>query len=287
MTTYRTSHVMDTYVDARRHELAKLTVSSLRYNLRGIAKTMGDPPAVTMDRSHVEGWLSSSTLAPATTRTRLSQLRCFSAWAVERGHIRRDPTLGVKGPRQPRRLPRGLKLAEVRAVLAQAPDERSRLVLLLMLQEGLRRREVAGLTIGDIDVAERTMLVTGKGDHQRVLPISDETWRALRAYLGTGRTVAGPLIRSLNDGRSAIQPATIGRLVSALMLSAGVKVRAYDGRSAHSCRHTAATDTLRGGAHLRDVQAMLGHRSIVSTQLYLPLVVHDLRAAMGGRTYSV
>lgn len=219
-------------------------------------------------------------------RTRLSQLRCFCAWGVEHRYLRVDPTLGVRGPRQPRRLPRGLKLAEVRATLAKAPDARARLVLLLMFQEGLRRREVAGLSLGDIDMDERTMLVVGKGDHERTLPISAETWGALVAYLGTGRIVAGPLIRSLVDGRSALQPATVGRMVSAIMLDAGVKERAYDGRSAHSARHTAATDTLRAGGHLRDVQKMLGHVSLTSTEVYLPLVVNDLRSAMSGRQYT-
>lgn len=171
-------------------------------------------------------------------------------------------------------------------MLAEATDGRARLVLLLMLQEGLRRREVAGLTLGDIDMAERTMLVVGKGNHERVLPISSETWAALTAYLAGERIVGGPLIRSAKDHRSPVQPATIGRLVSALMLAAGVKQRPYDGRSGHSCRHTAASDTLKSGAHLRDVQRMLGHIHLTSTEVYLPLIVQDLREAMGGRRYG-
>jgi site-specific recombinase XerD len=66
---------------------------------------------------------------------------------------------------------------------------------------------------------------------------------------------------------------------------AGLKRRAGDGISAHALRHRAATDMLRAGAHLRDVQAALGHVSIATTQPYLPTVVGDLRTAMGGRRY--
>lgn len=281
-----TSAVVAMYVVGRQHELAVPTLLSLNYNLQSFAIAVGDPPARTLARAHVEHWMRTAKLAAATLRTRLSQLRCFCSWAVEHGYSRTDPTLGIRGPRQPRRLPRGLQLTEAQAIVAHAPDSRSRLIVLLMLQEGLRRREVAGLMVGDIDMSARTMLVIGKGLHERTLPISAETWAALVAYLGTGRVVAGPLVRSLKDGRSPIQPATIGRLVSALMLAAGVKQRPYDGRSGHSCRHTAATDTLRAGAHLLDVQHMLGHRSITSTEVYLPLIVNDLRTAMGGRRYG-
>lgn len=280
-----TSVVAATYVSAR-FDLAATTSLSLAFNLRHFASVVDDPPARQLAREHVEHWMKAAKLAPSTMRTRLSQLRCFSRWAVEHGHMRTDPTNGVKGPRQPRRLPRGLRLAEVQAILTHAADPRARLIVLLMVQEGLRRKEVAGLALGDIDMAERTMLIVGKGDHERVLPISGETWAALVTYLATGRVVAGPVIRSLRDGRSAIQPGMVGRIVSATMLAAGVKQRAYDGRSGHSCRHTAATDSLRAGAHVRDVQKMLGHVSLTSTQVYLPLVVHDLRAAMGGRAYT-
>ncbi len=283
--TLTTSSAVSLYIESRQHQVARTTLVTLACNLRHFASAVEDPSVRQLTRRHVEHWLRTAKIAPSTMRTRLSQVRCFCGWAVEHGFMRTDPTLGVRGPRQPRRLPRGLKLCEVQAVLACAPNPRARLIVLLMVQEGLRRKEVAGLTLGDIDTAERTMLVTGKGDHQRVLPISDETWAALRSYLGTGRVVGGPVIRSLRDGRSAIQPSMVGRIVSAAMLAAGVKERGYDGRSGHSCRHTAATDSLRAGAHLRDVQKMLGHVSLQSTQIYLPLVVHDLRVAMGGRTY--
>lgn len=79
---------------------------------------------------------------------------------------------------------------------------------------------------------------------------------------------------------------TIGREVEAVMYAAGLKAGAGDGRSAHSLRHTMAGDMLRHGAHLRDVQAALGHRSIVATERYLPLVVEGLAGAMSGRRYD-
>jgi integrase/recombinase XerD len=70
------------------------------------------------------------------------------------------------------------------------------------------------------------------------------------------------------------------------MRESGVKRRPYDGVSAHAARHTMATDLVRSGAHLRDIQHALGHASIQTTQRYLPWLVGDLRTAMGGREYG-
>jgi integrase/recombinase XerC len=202
-------------------------------------------------------------VAASTLRNQLSIVKTFCQWLVKRGHVKIDPTLDIASPRQPRYLPRGLGQPMVAGTFAGAPDARAILILSLMVQEGLRCCEVAELQIGDIDDQQRLLMVRGKGGHERVLPITSETWVALQAYLAEHPAKAGPLIRSYT--RAA-------RGVGARHLS-------------HALRHTAATDMLRAGAHLRDVQNALGHQSLATTQRYLPLVVHDLRAAMEGRKY--
>jgi integrase/recombinase XerC len=215
-------------------------------------------------------------------------------WLVEVGELERNPALLVKSPKEPRRLPRGLTAAEVRRLLRVAPDARAVVIILLMVQEGLRRGEVAGLDLGDIDMAERTMLVRGKGGHERVLPISEETFTAIRRYLGEHPATAGPLVRrSLDqpkgvrwDARQGLSPSYVSQMMTQWMREAGIKAKPYDGRSAHALRHTAASDMLRHGAHVRNVQAALGHASLVTTQRYLPLIVGDLRESMGGSRYG-
>lgn len=283
-----TSAVIATYIDGRyrRDEIALLTARTLRSNLGLFARQVDDPAIQDLSRDHIEAWLGAVKLAPSTKRTRLSQVRTFCHWALAHDYLERDPTLCVRGPRQPQLVPRGMSRAEMVRILRVCPDVRAMLIVLLMVQEGLRRCEVAGLAMGDIDFGARLVLVTGKGGHQRVLPLSEETWAALESYLVLAPATAGPLVRNFSDGRSALAPVTVGRMVSNIMGEAGVKVRAYDGRSAHALRHTAASDMVRSGAHLRDVQAALGHRSIVTTQRYLPWLVGDLRTAMGGRSYA-
>jgi site-specific recombinase XerD len=142
--------------------------------------------------------------------------------------------------------------------------------------------EVATLQLADLDFIDHTARVVGKGGHERLLPLSEETWTVLERYLDEQPLTAGPLIRSYRT-HGGLRADTISGLVGEWMSAAGIKHRPRDGISAHALRHSAATDMLRSGAHLRDVQAALGHASLSTTQRYLPTVVNDLRTAMGGR----
>lgn len=261
-------------------ELRPTSVKSIRYGLLHFCRATGAGlPADQLSDRHVELWLAETGMGPATARARLSQVRMWCRWMIRAGIITQDPTLGIRGPRQPRYLPRGLRKPAVSATISGAPDLRAHLILLLMVQEGLRCCEVADLQVADVDPLEGAMLVRGKGGHQRVLPISDETQLAIEAYVPARRT-AGPLIRSRREPTQGISAGYISSLVSEWIHSAGIDA------TAHALRHTAATDMLRSGAHLRDVQTALGHVSIETTQRYLPWVVGDLRVAMGGRRYG-
>lgn len=270
------------YVDERRRrkELRPGSVKTARYALSGFVRIAGwDLQARRLRPAHVEKWLERGEHSPATLRNQLSIVRSFCRWLVKQGLIKADPTINIPTPRQPRYIPRGLQLPKVASAIREAPDARAVFILSLMVQEGLRCCEVAELQHGDVDLAERLILIRGKGGHERVLPITEETWRAMCSYLGEHPAKVGPLIRSYSRPGRGIGPGHISVLVSDWLHDAGVAA------SAHALRHTAATDMLRAGAHLRDVQAALGHQSLATTQRYLPWVVGDLRKAMAGRRY--
>lgn len=273
--------LIDAYVTDRvaRGRFLPNTVNTVTYTLRGLQPFIPEDISATK-RSHIEAWLIGKRMAPATGGARLSQVHRFFGWLVEHGHIAADPTVGIEGPKTPRYVPRGLKQPAVTAALDACPDSRARLILLLMTQEALRCIEVANLELGDVDFEDRLMLIRGKGGHQRVLPISEETWGAIGEYLTEHPAAAGPLIRSYNNPFSGIQAGYISTLAAKWIRAGGVDA------TAHRLRHTAATDMLRSGAHLRDVQHALGHVSLSTTQRYLPWVVGDLRIAMSGRRYG-
>lgn len=264
----------------RRGELNERTADNQRRVLWAMACSVGRDRDIRRVRLvHLERWLAERPVAQSTARMRVATVKTFFGWCARMKLVARDPTVELRPPRAPRQVPRGLRPAAVAAVFAVLPDERATLMVSLMVQEGLRCMEVAGLQLGDIDGDEHVMRVVGKGGHERILPISDETWRAMRSYLAAAKHRAGPLIRSEAHPDRPLRARYVSRLVGEWMHAAGVA------ESAHALRHTAASDMLKQGAHVRDVQQALGHVSLQTTQRYLPLVVKDLREAMGGRTY--
>lgn len=270
-------YVAERQAERRFRGRTPLNVTGVLFNL---AKSVPEVEGLT--RRRVEKWLRSQEVAPSTARAYLSIVRAFSAWLVDNRFLRRDPCAGIPNPRQPRVLPRSLQSERVERLFSTLPDSRAELVCSLMVQEGLRCCEVVNLEVGDIDFSQRSMLVRGKGGHERVLPISDETWGYLLRY---SSAVAGPLIRSAKDPHKGLTPHYLSTLVSGWMREAGIKSKAYDGVAAHSLRHTMATDVLKGGATIREVQVALGHASLSTTQRYLGWSVGELRTALAGRTY--
>jgi site-specific recombinase XerD len=166
-------------------------------------------------------------------------------------------------------------------LLLTLPDSRAVLVCLLMVQEGLRAIEVTRLQLSDVDFGDGTILVKGKGNQERLLPVSSETRHALDAYLAGHPARAGPLVRSFTHPARAITANHVSKLVSRWMCAAGVR------GTGHSLRHSMATHLLRAGADIRDIQMALGHMNLSSTSVYLPFSdVGRLRTVMGGRWYG-
>lgn len=280
------------YVDERRHlgEIGKQTCGQYTSRLLDFARTT-EVSAGDVNRRHVLRWLEQDGLSAAYRRARLTTLRGFCEWCVLNGYMRRDPTVGIRPPKLPPVLPRYMNLDESSDLMDIASeDSRTRLACLLMLQEGLRRSEVAGIQLGDIDRSKRILAVRGKGGGggiTRRLPITDETWRALAMYLVEVGQSSGPLFRNRRPCFSdrGVTGATIGDMVTAAMKRAGVKQYPWDGRSAHALRHTCAQDLVDLGVDLRKVQKVLGHASIRNTELYTRGEVTGLREVMDGRNY--
>lgn len=288
LTTYRAVHK---YLHARSAagELRPASVRTASTTLFCFARAVGDDlPVRQLSRRHVERWMEDWDVAQSTKRTGLSVVKSFTRWLAERELVVRDPAAAIRGPRLPRSVPRRLRLSAATAVVNACLDERERAVVVIMLQLGLRCGEVARLQLGDIDFIDATLTVTsGKGGHGRDLPLTDEARRAISGYLSAYPATAGPLIRSYVRPHEPLTPDYISTLVSKAFRRAGVKMAAFDGKSAHACRHTAACDLLKKpGTNLRDAQTMLGHASLATTSRYLGLSeLGDLRKAMEGRSY--
>jgi integrase len=286
------THLTDRYVTERLNlgELTRPSARQLRYRLAAFACHTKVPPEQ-LRRRHVEAWLSVPGLSAHYRRARLSAVRGFCQWAVLNRHMPADPTLGVKFAKLPPLLPRALTLDQSQKVASTAaawPDRRAPLIVSLMLSEGLRRGEVAAIQLGDLDRRAGVLAVRGKGGQGGVtarLPLTEETRRLLARYLPSVPGSSGPLFRNERRPEYGISPSRVGEIVRAVMIAAGVKEYAYDGRSAHALRHTAAQDLVDRGVDMRSVQKVLRHASIRNTELYVRGEVRGLRDVMEGRTY--
>jgi site-specific recombinase XerD len=260
-----------TYIRGRvaRGEIKHNTAARQRSILMGFADSYGRRPVNLLGRKHIEQWMEQrQDLSPASRRNEFQAVRQFTRWLMVEKQIKTDPCATMRAPKVPRSVPRAMPHDDVQRLLGALPDNRARLVTALMLNMGLRRGEVLSLQAGDYDTHARTITVVGKGGHARLLPVPDEVAHHMRAYMTERGNVAGPLVLR-EDGRGGISDSRLGQLVRSWMEDAGVKVRAGDGRAAHSLRHTLATNVVAVEPDLRVVQQILGHVSLTSTQIYL------------------
>jgi site-specific recombinase XerD len=239
------------------------------------------------DRTVVRISDGESGLSARTIARRLSSISGLYAYLIARGdtRVRSNPvprglsTRRRGGRRQqvplvrvPRTLPKILSPAEVNALVAALRTDRDRAMVFAMVLGGLRRCEVLGLTLGDIQVPERSLFVAeGKGGHQRVIPISNAFFAAVGDYL------RGERPRDADTDRVfvALKGPTRGRPLSAdgidTILRAARQRAGLEWATCHQLRHTCVTRLREAGMQLEAVQAQAGHASIESTRIYLHL----------------
>ena len=261
------------------------SLASVRGRLRTLDDSFGRRPLDQFTRRAIDRWLATlGHLAPSSRSSYLASVRTFTAWLTREGHVSADPCAGVPSIRRPRSIPRAQPPAAVAAILAACADSRDRAIVWLEVGCGLRRAEVARLDWDDYDPEGATLLVRGKGGHERLLPVPEPVALALAAVRTRGNT--GPIIRNkVTGGRISIE--WVGARVSELMREAGLKQAPYDGVSGHALRHTAASDVLDRCHDLRVVQEMLGHQHLATTSIYLRRAsITQLRDAMEGRSYE-
>lgn len=279
------------YLDerVRTRDLDPMTARNYRTTLRIFARVISETATLaTITEDDLNRWLEvRSCLSQSSRRGEWSRVKTFLTWAQRKRLIAHNPALDMRAPRQPRSVPRALPSASVGALLRACPDSRARAICWLMVGMGLRCKEVSGIEVGDWNRESHSILVRGKGSHEREVAVPPEVLPALSAYLVEFPASAGPLIRSYRRPGMQLQPDTLSGMVSEWMRAAHVKQRPWDGVAAHSLRHTAASDVLDGCDDLRVVQEMLGHRQLATTSIYLRRAgLRKMREAMGGRTYS-
>jgi integrase/recombinase XerD len=210
--------------------------------------------------------------AAATVHGRLAVVRRFLRWAEDSGHLLGNlSSLIVLG--KLRTLPRTLSPEEVASLIERgAPSARERAVIEVLYGTGIRASEFVRLVPDDVDLAERVVYVRqGKGRKDRIVPFGEGVKRALLAYLHERERRPGPLFFTLR-GEPLTRTALEG-LVRRASRRAGLARPA----SPHRLRHSFATHLLQNGADVRQIQILMGHASLSSTQVYLAVDTADLQ----------
>ena len=224
--------------------------------------------------------------APLTSGTQhgcLAPLKSFFKWLARENHILYNPASELDLPRQPKTLPRTiLSVAEVEAILVEAvPDNaqgvRDRALLETLYSTGLRRMELPNLMLYDVDLTRHIVFVReGKGRRDRVIPIGARACAWIDKYLLEARPqlVAGDCpVLFVTDYGEGVQPEYVAAKVKRYMAFAGIDKPG----ATHLLRHACATHMLEGGADSRFIQAMLGHASLETTEIYTHVSIDKLR----------
>lgn len=224
-------------------------------------------------------------LSLATQGVRLAAVKTFFGWLLRSGQIAYNPASNIQPPRLPERLPAEiLTQAEVRRMLEKTPtikprDIRDRAILEVLYATGIRRAELLGLSIYHADLKTATLKIEhGKGGRERIVPLTTSAVVALKLYLAEsrGKFVSAvsqtALFVSSRSGR-ALSDNDLLRIVKKAAKKANIKKNV----SPHTLRHSCATHLLQERADIRQIQKLLGHKKLSTTEIYTHVEIGDLQ----------
>lgn len=280
------------YLSAER-SLSKNSVEAYLHDMAGLADFMEVQfPEITPQKTklkHLQAYIKQINeigLSASSQGRVLSGIRAFFKFLVIEKEMDTNPTALLEWPRTARKLPDVLNEKEIEDVLnaidRSTPDgERNRAILEVMYGCGLRVSELVNLKITDIHKEEEYIIVTGKGNKQRLVPVNGMALKHIDIYLKNVRNHVSVKkgnedILFLNNRGSMLSRVMIFYIIKQLVEKTGIRKTI----SPHTFRHSFATHLLENGADLRAVQEMLGHESITTTEIYTHISDHTLRDAI-------
>lgn len=258
--------------------LAANTIEAYQRDLKRFCVWLGGrfiPRLTVRDLSEYMGWLQTQNLAPASVARHVIALKIFLRYLQLEGILQDNPAELLGTQKQWQRMPEVLSPTGMETLLA-APQpydpfwRRDRALLELLYATGCRASEISNLQMRDLHLAERFCKAHGKGNKQRITPLGDAAIAAIEDYLATERPLLAAAAKTsppwvlLSRRGKRLRREAIWELVKTYARRSG----ASDDVSPHSLRHSFATHVLAGGADLRQVQELLGHASIATTQIY-------------------
>jgi len=214
-----------------------------------------------------------------TLLRKIASLRSFANYLVDQNKIENNPFKLLPAPKRERLLPKFLNTEETDRLINTAANTghfalRNKALLELIYSSGLRRSEIIGLKIADVDFFNGVVKVLGKGNKERYVPVTAAALQALRDYLGTRPHPQPTDALFLNKNNTPLTGDGLAYIFKNLAIKSNI-VRKV---SPHSLRHSFATHLLNNGCDLRSLQEMLGHKSLLATQVYTHVSLDKLKS---------
>lgn len=279
------------YLEVERNA-SELTIKSYREDLEALVEYLSElqgqaPSPGEVGTVELRGYVAAlheAGYAKTTIARRLASLRSFFRFGQREGWTTSNPAKPLRNPRKARSLPHFLSGDQIARLLAAPPaDEplglRDRAILEVLYSAGLRVSELAGLNDGDLDLPGGALRVRGKGRRERIAPVGSFAVGAVRQWMGvrklSARERSGPAAPVFTNkfGRR-LTTRSVGRLLEKHLKTTGLDRRT----TPHTLRHSFATHLLDRGADIRSVQELLGHKSLVTTQIYTHVSTAGLKA---------
>lgn len=223
--------------------------------------------------------------ASSTVARKVAAVKSFFHYLRDEGVIENDPTLSLESPKVKKHLPKAISEEDVERLLAEPTRSdspkalRDSALLEVLYATGMRVTELVSLNVEDVDLEAGTVYCLGKGDRERVVPIYDQASLILGRYLNEGRPHllrdAGEKALFLNHRGERLTRQGLWLIIKHYVDAIGIESEV----TPHTLRHSFATHMLHGGAKLRDVQKLLGHANISTTQVYTQVTRDHLREA--------
>lgn len=281
--------ILELFLDSAWAErgLSENTLESYRYDLQQLSRFLGGRGSslIAAGREDLLAFLAtqvSGGRSPRSLSRYLSGMRQFYQWALREGRIQGDPSALIESPKLGRGLPKALSEEQVENLL-HAPDTdkplglRDRTMLELMYATGLRVSELVELEMGNLNLNQGVLRVTGKGGKERLVPLGEVAADWLQRYMGSARP---ELLKGADCEKLFVTARKAGMTRQAYWHS----IRKYAAQaeigqavSPHMLRHSFATHLLNHGADLRVVQLLLGHSDLSTTQIYTHIAREGLK----------
>ena len=267
---------------------SKYTVISYKNDLSSTAKYVLETYEIKDIRKisffHIRSYivdLMKNGMSPKSVNRKISSLRSFYKYLIKKSIVDKNPMLKVISPKIPRRLPDYVSKTDIAILFDSISlgntycEARNYIIMLLLYNTGMRKSELIGLTDESVDYAQKRIAVVGKGNKQRIIPVTNDLLTKIRKYIQIRNQSfeCREAFLLLTDKGKPMYPKLVYNVVNRVLVSMATSTK----KSPHILRHTFATHMANNGAELNTIKELLGHASLAATQVYTHNSIEKLK----------